>query len=72
MEKFLFYRGIGNFAIPLEFNFNENKELKIKNSGNTDIPYVFVYESAEVCTCFVVFLFYTTFVILFNISGTIS
>ena len=47
IENFLFYSAIGNLTIPFQFNFSNNKELKIINSGEIDIPYLFVFENTE-------------------------
>ena len=47
VEKFLFYRGLGNFSIPIKMQFDDNKKFKIENSGSQTIPYVFVYEKKE-------------------------
>lgn len=43
VEKFLFYRGIGNFETTVSLSFEE-QQLKIENTSSETIPYVFVYE----------------------------
>lgn len=43
IEKFLFYRGIGNFETTVSLSFEE-EQLKIKNTSTETIPYLFVYE----------------------------
>ncbi|HYG15012.1 MAG TPA: T9SS type A sorting domain-containing protein [Bacteroidia bacterium] len=42
-EKYLFYRGIGNFDIPVKLNFDERGRLNITNTGNEQLSYVMVY-----------------------------
>lgn len=44
IEKFLFYRGIGNIAQPLRVEFNTVGNLVITNPFNETVPYVFIYE----------------------------
>lgn len=44
IEKFLFYRGIGNFELPLSLQMTDDQTLSITNSGKDDIGYAFVYE----------------------------
>ncbi|MGB4774308.1 MAG: hypothetical protein WBP45_03990 [Daejeonella sp.] len=46
-EKFLFYRGLANFTVPIHVKFNNEKELSIENKGNDKIPFVFVYEKTN-------------------------
>lgn len=46
-EKFLFYRGLGNFSVPLEIKFDNDNELNIKNLYIKNISYLFVYEKKE-------------------------
>lgn len=43
-EKFLFYRGLGNFSIPIAPVFLDNERLEIRNNGQDTIPFVWVYE----------------------------
>jgi hypothetical protein len=47
VEKYLFYRGVANFDIPIQVNFKNAKNLTVKNTGNDAIPYVFVFEKTE-------------------------
>lgn len=47
IEKYLFYRGIGNFKIPLSYTVEAGGKLSITNTADMDIPYVFVYEKKE-------------------------
>lgn len=42
-EKYLFYRGIGNFDIPVKLNFDNKNRLNITNTGNHSLGYVMVY-----------------------------
>ena len=44
VEKFLFYRGVGNFELPLSLKMPNDKTLLLNNSGDEDISYVFIYE----------------------------
>lgn len=44
IEKFLFYRGVGNFKLPLHLEMVDDQTLSLINKGNEDISYVFVYE----------------------------
>jgi hypothetical protein len=47
VEKYLFYRGLGNFNLPIKIQaYNENT-LSIQNKGPEDVPYVFVYEKKD-------------------------
>ncbi len=41
-EKFLFYRGVGNFDLPLEVQANQSEEFSITNSGERDIRSLFL------------------------------
>jgi hypothetical protein len=43
-EKFLFYRGIGNFEIPVKVEFNTFGNLVITNSYAEELPFVLVYD----------------------------
>ncbi len=43
-EKYLFYRGVGNFALPFSASFSAARTLSLKNSGPDPIPAVLVYE----------------------------
>jgi hypothetical protein len=44
IEKFLFYRGLGNFPSAVDMRFLTTGMLQVKNGGNEDIPYLMVYE----------------------------
>lgn len=44
IEKFLFYRGLGNFLLPLETHFTPQGALSITNRGPVKISHVMVYE----------------------------
>ncbi len=46
-EKFLFYRGIGNFDLPVNLSFDKQANLVIKNNYPDMIPYFFVYDKEE-------------------------
>jgi hypothetical protein len=43
-EKFLFYRGIGNFSLPLAVKI-DNKNLTLTNRGNNEIKNLIVFEN---------------------------
>ncbi len=43
-EKFIFYRGMGNFAVPLEARFGSDEKLEIRNAGSEPIPLAIVFE----------------------------
>lgn len=44
IEKFLFYRGLGNFPSAVDLRFLPDGMLQIKNVGTEDIPYLQIYE----------------------------
>jgi hypothetical protein len=44
IEKYLFYRGLGNFALPLKTRYDSQEQLTLANEGADDIPYAFLYE----------------------------
>lgn len=44
VEKFLFYRGIGNFTLPVVTKFTKEGNLMILNNSVEEIPYFYVYE----------------------------
>ena len=44
VEKFLFYRGIGNFEVPLKVEFNTEDNLVLTNQGGDKLSYVMVYQ----------------------------
>ncbi|MEO7933176.1 MAG: hypothetical protein ABIT76_08475 [Chthoniobacterales bacterium] len=43
-DKFLFYRGVGNFELPVVFKMEKDRVLTIQNRGETAIPRLFIYE----------------------------
>jgi len=43
-EKFLFYRGVGSFDLPLAVTFTNNR-LTIRNRSNEEIPRLVVFEN---------------------------
>ncbi len=47
IEKFLFYRGIANFEVPLKVEFNDSGKLIIANNGTEKLNYVMVYEKKD-------------------------
>ena len=46
-EKFLFYRGFGNFQLPLTAKFLNSNELELKNTSDAPISFCFVYQMME-------------------------
>lgn len=42
-EKFLFYRGVGNFALPVRFTLPADNTLNLKNLSQETLPAVFVF-----------------------------
>jgi hypothetical protein len=46
VEKFLFYRGLGNFPSSVTLSFLEDGRLKVKNVGPDPIPFLLVYDRA--------------------------
>jgi hypothetical protein len=42
-EKFLFYRGVGNFPLPVKFTLPEDGTLHMKNFSTETIPAVFIF-----------------------------
>lgn len=47
VEKYLFYRGLANFSLPVTVSFNSQGLLAITNSSNLDIPYIYVYDHSD-------------------------
>ena len=49
IEKFIFYRGVANFAPPITAKFTaaSTGSIEITNTGKDDLPFVFVYERTE-------------------------
>ncbi len=42
-EKFLFYRGVGNFSLPVKFTLPDDNTLHLKNVFKDTVPSVFVF-----------------------------
>jgi len=42
-EKFLFYRGVGNFALPVKFTLPDDGTLQIENDSDAAIPAVLIF-----------------------------
>ena len=45
-EKFIFYRGLGEFSLPLKIKSTDDGHFVIKNSSSEDIPAIFVLQIA--------------------------
>ena len=41
IEKFLFYRGVGNFQTPLEVTINESDQITLSNTGDAPLNQLF-------------------------------
>ncbi len=44
-EKFLFYRGVGNFSLPVKFTITEDNTLRVANVSKDTIPSVFIFNN---------------------------
>lgn len=44
IEKFLFYRGLGNFPLAVSLRFNAEGRLVVRNGSGDSIPHVVVYD----------------------------
>ena len=47
VEGFLFYRGVGNFSVPLSVRISPNGVMRLSNEGDADIPFVWIYDNRE-------------------------
>jgi hypothetical protein len=52
-EKFLFYRGLGNFATPLRVTMKSDFSLTVSNTGLETLPALFVLEKNDTAGSFV-------------------
>jgi len=43
-EDYLFYRGVGNFPLPVKFTMGADETITISNTGKEAIPFLLVYE----------------------------
>jgi len=43
-EDYLFYRGVGNFQLPVKFSVDSEETLTISNHSSDKIPFLFVHE----------------------------
>jgi hypothetical protein len=46
-EKFIFYRGIASFSVPLEPKFASGEKLEIRNTGSDTIPQAILFENRD-------------------------
>ncbi len=46
-EKFLFYRGVGNFALPVKYILPDDRTLRIENVSDAAIPAVFIFNHPQ-------------------------
>ena len=44
-EKFLFYRGVGNFHVPISSTVESDGRIRVKNTGKDPLPNVILFES---------------------------
>jgi len=44
-EDYLFYRGIGNFPIPVKFTVDKNETLNVANNSKQPVPFAFAFEN---------------------------
>lgn len=44
-EKLLFYRGIGNFGVPVEAKFGADGRLSVRNTGGDPLPVAIYFEN---------------------------
>jgi hypothetical protein len=42
-EKFLFYRGVGNFTLPVKFTLSDDRTLQIENDSDVAIPAILIF-----------------------------
>ena len=42
-EKFLFYRGVGNFSLPVKFTLPGDQSLRIENASRSAIPALLIF-----------------------------
>lgn len=47
VEGFLFYRGIGRFEIPFNVSVTADGTMRVRNTGEEKIPFVWVYDNQE-------------------------
>lgn len=46
-EDYLFYRGVGNFSLPLTFTVDSKETIQISNTSSDNAPFLFVHEITE-------------------------
>ena len=44
VEKYLFYRGLSDFSLPLDARFTDSVHLKVTNTSSYDIPFIYIYD----------------------------
>ncbi len=45
IEKYLFYRGIGNFELPLKVRMLDTNRIEVHNAGKDSIAYAMIFET---------------------------
>jgi len=46
-EQYLFYRGMGNFTLPLRFTVSEHGVLRIENTGEETVQDMFLFKNVQ-------------------------
>lgn len=46
-EKYLFYRGVGNFALPVRFTLPDDRSLRIENQGGAALPAMLIFNYGQ-------------------------
>ena len=44
-EEYLFYRGVGNFELPMHFSVDDEEGLRVRNDSSHAVPFAFVFEN---------------------------
>jgi len=44
-EDYLFYRGVGNFKLPVVFSVDADETLKVENKGTEAVPFALAFEN---------------------------
>jgi hypothetical protein len=47
VEKYLFYRGLANFSMPIIANFIDQKTFLLANTSSDTIPFIYVYQHTD-------------------------
>ena len=44
IEKYLFYRGVANFPLPVAVQFIDSVHLSVSNTSALDLPFIYIYD----------------------------